>query len=96
MKYSTLLPLSTEQLTSTGTSDTKTATIPNDTSAVLISVETTDARVTFNSGDTPASSLGQLFPKALAPVRVDVGAGATIKVQSTASANSVVNLTYLR
>ena len=95
MKPSTLVPISFEQLTSTGTADVQTATVPTGTSAVMISVETTNARATFE-GTAPDATHGHVLVKDLEPVLIPVGVGATIKVASTAAANSVVGLTYLR
>lgn len=94
MKPNTLTPISFEQLAPTSTTDGKTATVPAGCSAVLISVETTDARITF-TGVTPDSTHGHVFPKALGPVLVPVGQGATIEAVSTAAAASAVNITYL-
>lgn len=94
MRPSTLTPISFEQLTSTGTGNVKTATIPTGTSAVLVSVETTNARVTFE-GTAPDATHGHVLVKDLEPVQINVGSGTTIKFASTAAANSVVGLTYL-
>lgn len=95
MKPSTYTPKSFEQLTSTGTADVKTATVPEDTSAILITVETTNARVTL-TGDAPSATKGHVFPKDSLPVLLLVGVGTTIKVASTAAAASVVGITYIR
>lgn len=95
MKPSTLVPISFEQLASTGTADVKTATVPTGASAVLVTVETTSARVTFD-GAAPDATHGHVFPKDVEPVLLPVGPGATIKVASTAAAASAVGITYLR
>lgn len=63
-------------------------------SAVLIGVETTDARVTFD-GTAPSTSNGLLFPKGLAPVFVQVGNGATITALANAAGTSLVDIQTL-
>jgi len=85
----------TAQATSTGTSDVKTLTPPAHASSVLITVETTAARVTFD-GSAPASGNGIVIPAGALPLLLPVGAGATIKVASTAGANSVVDVAWFR
>lgn len=94
-KPTTLVPISFEQLTPTTTTDIKTGTVPNGCSAILISVETTNARITL-TGTAPDSTHGHVFPKDAAPVLIPVGEGATVKAVSTAAASAVVNVTYLR
>ena len=95
MKHSTHIAISQEEATSTGTGDVKTLTPPGDASAALISVETTAARMTFD-GSTPAAANGHVFPAAQVPQTVLIGAGSVIKWISTAAANSIVNVTWLR
>lgn len=95
MKYSTHHPIGQVQATSTGTGNEQTLTPPSDASACMVSVETTSARITFD-GSTPAVGNGHVFPTAQVPQTLLIGAGSTIKFISTAAANSVVNVTWLR
>ncbi len=95
MKPSTHVPISSEQLTSTGTAVVETATIPANTSAILITVETNAARMTF-TGTTPDATHGQVIPAGVSPLLLLLGSGTTIKFTSTVAANSVANLTYLQ
>ncbi len=83
------------QATSTGTADIKTITLPVGTSAILISVETTNARVTFD-GTNPSASNGQVFPFGQMPAYLPIGGGVVVKFASTAAANSTVNISALR
>lgn len=96
MKPSTHTPLSSEQLISTSTASVQTATIPLDASAILISVETTSARMTFTNV-APDSTHGQVFPAGVSPLLLVLGSsGTTLKFASTGATSSIVNLTYLR
>ena len=91
MKPSTYLPGTPSQIAPTSTTDVKTYTIPAGCSAVLIGVETTDARITLD-GTAPDSTHGLVYPKGQAPVLVPVGPGSTIKAVSTAAATSTVGI----
>lgn len=95
MKHSTHIAIGQAQATSTGTGDVKTLTPPPDTSACLISVETTSARMTFDNS-TPAAGNGHVFPTAQVPQMMLIGAGSVIQFASTAAANAIVNVTWLR
>ena len=95
MKFSTYVPISTAQATSTGTGDVHTLTIPARCSAALITVETTAARVTLD-GSAPGAGNGLVFPIALSPVLVPIGPGTTIKFASSAAGNSIVDVAYLQ
>jgi hypothetical protein len=95
VKPSTLQPIGFEQLTSDAADDVQTATIPNGASAILVSVETTNARASFHGAD-PSDTVGHVIVKDLEPVFIPVGVGADIRVVSTASADAVVNITYLQ
>lgn len=64
------------------------------TSAVLIGVETTDARITFD-GSTPSSSNGLVFPKGNPPVLVLVGNGRTITALANSAGTSLVDVQTL-
>lgn len=80
------------QKTSTGTADTQTATAPAFAVGCLLTVETTAARVTFD-GSTPTSTNGLVIPAGTTPIFIPLGR--TIKIRSTAAANSVVNVLWL-
>lgn len=84
-------PYKTEQVTSTGTSDVQTVTTGNSCSAVLITVETNAARVTFD-GTTPSSSNGVVIPKDAVPLLIGFRHNRTIKAVSTVAGNSIVNV----
>lgn len=83
----------TYQLSATSTTSTSQA-LKAPARAVLISVETIDARVTFD-GTTPSSSNGLVFPKALAPVLVPVGNGAKVQAIANAAGTTLVDVTTL-
>lgn len=95
MKPSTYIPISTVQVTSTGTADVHTVTPPANCSALLLTVETTAARMVFD-GSTPGAANGLLCPTGLAPVLIPVGPGSTIKFASSAAAASIVDIAYLQ
>jgi hypothetical protein len=79
------------QATSTGTADVKTVTLPKNAGSCLITVETTDARVTFD-GTAPDSSHGIVFKIAQSPVYLPLGEGTAIKFVATSAASSVVSV----
>ena len=86
-----------QQVTSTGTGDAHALTVPAGARAVLISVETTDARVTFD-GSAPGATLGHVVKAGVNPVVLPVGGSGiapSVKFASTAAAASIVNVTYL-
>lgn len=67
-----------------------------DTSAILLSVETTSARVTLDGSDPSAASAPSLvFPTGLFPGLIPVGPGTTIKHVSTAGTASVLQICEL-
>lgn len=83
------------QVTSTATTDVHTLSPPTHgpTTGCLISVDTTDDRLTFD-GSAPSGTAGHLVKSAQAyPWYVPFGVA--IKFCSTASANSVLNVTWL-
>lgn len=86
-------PFKTEQATSTGTGDVKTLTSPQGTTAVLITVSTTPARVTFD-GSTPSSGNGNVIPVGTMPLLLTFRSGQPIKFVSTAAAASTVDVTW--
>lgn len=77
--------------TSTGTADVKTLSLDSSTSAILLSVETNDARVTFD-GTTPSATNGHIFPKSAIPALLAVGPATAIKWISTAAGDSTVQI----
>ena len=95
MKPSTNQCLGHERLVSTGSSDTKTATVPNGTSAILVTVETTACRATFSSSGDPTSTTGHLIQAAQMPWMLLIGQGTVPRFASTAGTSSVIQLTYL-
>lgn len=102
MKASTYVPNTRDGSTahkrdsSPDTSTVKTITVGGMTGAVLITVETTNARVTLDGSDPSAASApSTVFPKDSAPVLVPVGSGTKIKWVSTAAAASVVQVCEL-
>lgn len=99
MKPSTHIPISHERLASAADITTvSTATIPKGTSAVWISVETTNARVTFD-GTNPGTggvAPSNVIPKDSPPQLFTLGSGTTIKYVSTAAAVSVMQLFYVK
>jgi hypothetical protein len=82
----------TTQKVSTGTGDVQTWTPPDTITHVLLSVETTDARITCD-GSTPGASNGHVLPKGAIPLYLPVGRNSAIKVVSTAGTSAVLNIT---
>jgi hypothetical protein len=83
------------QATSTAAADPKTISPPATNPqprACLLTVETTDARVTFN-GTTPDATHGLIFAKAQQPVYLPFAV--PIQFSSTAGANCIVNVHWL-
>lgn len=95
MRPFSLRPISTATDTSPDASTVKTLTPPAGTTAMEITVETTNARMTLD-GSTPTASNGHVVQKDQNPWYVSVGTGAVIKWLSTAGANSIVQVTYLQ
>lgn len=80
----------------TASGDVKTLTLNKNTSAILLTVETTNARVTFDGSDPGAASApSNVFPKDSIPVLVPIGCGEVVKWCSTAAAASVVQICEL-
>ena len=89
--------LSTQQVTSTGTANLQSLAIPTGARALLISVETTDARMTFD-GSTPGTTNGHVIKAGVNPFVIELGGAAiapVVQFKSTAGANSIVDVTYL-
>lgn len=98
MKASGYDVLGFQQITSTGTADIHSLTVPQYCSAILVSVETTSVRMTFD-GSAPSGTAGHVIPAAQAPVLLLVGGNSNnppkIQFASTALANGIVDVTYL-
>jgi len=95
VKPSTDRCISHERLSSSGTADVKTATLPKGTSHIGLAVETTNARVTFDGSDPSAASAPSLvYLAAQVPVFIPLGQGTTVKFCSTAAAVSILQLAY--
>ena len=76
---------------SSGTANVQTITLAGGTSAVYITVETTNARVTFDGSDPSAANAPSLvIPAAGLPVMFPVAGGTVIKWVSTAAAASIL------
>ena len=99
LKPETFVAVSQASATSANTSDFKTLTPPESAAAMLVSVETTSCRMSFD-GNNPSASNGVLVPTTTGgPVVVPVvgigGRGSKVIAVSTAAANSVVNVVWL-
>lgn len=82
--------------TSSDTSTVETITLGSETSAILVTVETTSARITLDGSDPSASSApSMVVQKDSAPLYIPVGPGTVVKFVSTASADSVVQVCEL-
>lgn len=95
MKPSTYKPISEQKLTSTGTIDTQTATIPNGTSGILVTVETNAVRMTYSPAGDPTTGVGQVVQKDQNPWFLPIGQGATVRFVSATASTSVVQLAYI-
>ncbi len=95
MKPSTHRAISHERLVSTGVADVKTATLPKNTSAVDIAVETTAARVTYDSSDPSAANAPSLvIPAGQVPMFRPLGPGTVIRFASAVAGSSVLQIAY--
>lgn len=101
MKPSTYIPnkdsgTAHQRGSSPDTTTIRTITLQNNTSAVWITVETTNARITVDGSDPSAASApSTVVPKDSMPWLAPIGAAAVIKWVSTAAAASVVQVTEL-
>ncbi len=85
-------------VTSANTTDTQTVTQPTASSDIFprgfyVTVSTTSCYMTFDAS-TPTSTNGLTVPAGTAPIFFPF-APATITVRSSASANSIVNVTWV-
>jgi hypothetical protein len=80
------------QATSTGTADVQTTTPPVGALACLISVETTDARLTVD-GSTPSATNGNVVQAGQSPAYLPIGA--VLKHASAVAGSSLLNVTWL-
>jgi hypothetical protein len=86
-----------ERQSSPDASTVRTMTIPPNTSAILLVVETTAARVTLDATDPSAASAPSLVIQASSnPVLIPIGPGSTLKFCSTAGTASVLQAAYLK
>jgi hypothetical protein len=95
LKPSTFQCVSQQRLSSSGTSDTQTATVPAGASGILVAVETTSCRMTLTSAGDPTTTTGLILQKDQMPWFIPVGQGSTLKFASTAAAAAVINIAYL-
>lgn len=95
MKPSTNGCISEERLVSDNSSSPVSATVPNGTSAMQITVETTSCRMTLVIGGDPTSTTGRILQKDQMPWFMPVGQGVFPKFASTAGTQSVIQLAYL-
>jgi hypothetical protein len=95
VKPSTYQCVGEERLSSTDSSTTVTATVPNGTSAVQITVETTSCRMTLLAAGDPTSTTGRILQKDQMPWFMPIGQGVTLKFASTAGTASVIQIAYL-
>lgn len=109
MKYSTFIPVSAlanaedigvttshQRKDSSATNDIQTMTLSKDTSAILVTVETTAARVTIDGSDPSAASAPSMVIQAgQNPILIPIGQGGTVKHVSTAAAHSILQVCEL-
>lgn len=95
MKPTTCQIISHERLSCANPSDTKTATIPNGTSAVLLAVETNPVRMTCTTTGDPTTTTGLILQKDQMPWLLLIGQGATLKF-APPTGTAVIQLAYLQ
>jgi len=95
VKPSTDQCLGHQMLTSANNTTPVTATIPNGTSHLLVTVETNPCRMTLTPGGDPTGAIGLVIPKDAGPWFIAVGQGCTVKFASTLAGASVIQLAYL-
>jgi hypothetical protein len=71
----------------------KEPTFPKGTSAIEISFETTDARVTWDGSD-PTTTVGHIWPRGQLPAFRPFGPGLRLKFASTAGTDSVLQISF--
>lgn len=95
MKPSTDRCLAHGRKVSTNSADVQTQTIPAGTSHITLSVETSDARVTFDGSDPSAvGAPSHVYPAGVAPIFLPLGQGSTIKHCCATGANSVLQIGF--
>lgn len=95
MKPGTQKPNST--VTGSSAADTTTVstlTAPGNAAGMLLTVETTNARMTFDGTDPHGGTGSHVIPKDQLPLFLPIGNGTVVKWVSTASAVSTVNITW--
>lgn len=95
MKPSTVQSLGHQKLTSTGTSDVQSATIPKGTSMIAVTVETNPGRMTWDGTD-PTGGVGPIAQNGVPPWHLLIGQGAVVKWVSTVAGSAVLQLSYLQ
>lgn len=96
MRPSTHQVAGTQRLSAANATDTQTATVPNNTSAILVTAETNPMRLTFGASSDPSSAsvAAHVIQKDQQPWHMLVGVGTVIKTCPTTGAG-VLQLTYL-
>jgi hypothetical protein len=84
-----------ESLTSTSNVAPVTANVPNNTSAIQVTVETTSCRMTVTSAGDPTSSTGLIIQKDQQPWFMPYAKGTVLKFASIAGTQSVIQIAYL-
>lgn len=79
--------------TSANTTDVKTLSRPSGCHSCYLTASTTGAQMTFDGG-TPSTTNGLIIPAGVAPIFFSVNGD--IKFVSTAAANSVVDVLWLK
>lgn len=91
-----MIAFQTVRGSSSGVSNVQELDPPGSALAMLISIETTSARVTLDGSDPSASSApSNVFPKDAAPILLPVGIGSVVKWVAASAAASVVQVTWL-
>ena len=93
MRHFSMSPLAPVNGTSTSTSNVVTLTLPQGTSAVWMTAETTSARVTLDGSDPSAANApSSIIQTGQNPVLLPISHDAIVKFVSTANANSVLQV----
>lgn len=81
-------------LTCPDTTTVQAKTSPGNCSAFLLTVETNDARITFDGSDPSGGTGSHVYPKSQPPQLLLLGPGTVVKAVA-ASGSSLVNITWL-
>jgi hypothetical protein len=96
LKPSTYQVISQERLVSANETTAVAATIPNGCSAILVTVETTDCRMTLTPSGDPTLAIGHVVPAGLPVWFLAIGQGCTMQFASMDVTASVIQLSYLQ